>query len=314
MPPAQSNDWSATPIVGRVPTDPVRVARPRVLLGLGAVVGFVCAVTGLLAPEVRHRLLPANAVAAVNGELVRREDFERAVVALASDRRNPVDVEEKQHVLQRLVDEELLIQRALELGLARYDRQVRADLVAAMVHSVVSEAAGRDPSDGDVEAFYREHRDYFTQPGRVRLRQIFVATMGAGRMAEDAVVRAREAADRLRAGEPFAAVRRALGDAEVAPLPEGPLAPAKLQEYLGPTAVRAVLQLAPGEVSNPVRSAGGYSIFLLIDREVERIPPLDEIVSEVRAELRRRAGDRELRVYLDTLKERATIKVASVLP
>lgn len=306
---AQPEDRPGAIGIGRVPG-----GRPRALLALGAVVGLACAVTGLVASEATRTALPTNAVATVNGEAIRLEDFQLAVAALAADRRRGVDAERKRYVLQRLVDEELLIQRALELGLARHDHRVRADLVAAMIHSVVSEATDQEPSPEAVEAFYREQRDYFTQTGRLRLQRIFVAARGAGRTPADALARAREARDRLRAGEPFAAVRRALGDAEVARLPETALPPAKLQEYVGPTAVRALLQLAPGAVSEPVHTAGGYAVFLLVDRGAERVPSLEEVASEVRAELQRRTGDRVLRTYLDGLRAEAKIEVVPKLP
>ena len=44
------------------------------------------------------------------------------------------------------------------------------------------------------------------------------------------------------------------------------------------------------------------------------MPPLDEIREEVRAELRRRAGDAALRAYLDELRARADVRVADALP
>ena len=88
---------------------------------------------------------------------------------------------------------------------------------------------------------------------------------------------AAEAASRLRAGEDFAAVDELLGDPQVAELPAGYLPAAKLREYVGPTATRAAMELEPGGVSDPVRSATGYHVLQLVDREEGRVPPFAEI-------------------------------------
>jgi parvulin-like peptidyl-prolyl isomerase len=288
--------------------------RARGLLGLGAGLGLLLAAAGILRGEAGDPgVLPEGAVASVNGTLVRREAYERAVQALATDRRDPIGEAEKRHVLERLVDEELLVQRGLELGLAQHDRRVRGDLVSAVIQAVVAQSEAEEPDDEEVEAFYAEQRDYFARTGRLRVRQVWVRGAPA-RDEEEARARAEEATARLRAGEPFEAVDEALGDRPVAPLPADLLPAAKLREYLGPTATRAALELEPGGVSEPQRSSAGYHVLQLVLREPGAVPPLDEIREEVRAELRRRRGDLALRAYLEELRERADLLLAHALP
>jgi parvulin-like peptidyl-prolyl isomerase len=294
--------------------DPGAQRRAGRLLGLGAALGLLLACVGILRepPDVGAGL-PEGAVASVNGVLVRRDAFERAVQALASDRRAPIGEAEKRHVLDRLVDEELLVQRGLELGLAQHDRRVRGDLVSAVIQAVVSQLEGDEPDDAEVAAFYAEQRDYFARSGRLHVQQILVRGPPARDEAE-ALARAEEAARRLRAGEDFDAVDAAVGDRQVAPPPADLLPATKLREYLGPTATRAAQELEPGAVSAPQRSGAGYHVLRLVAREPGVVPPLDEIREEVRAELRRRAGDRALRDYLAELRERAELELASELP
>jgi parvulin-like peptidyl-prolyl isomerase len=284
------------------------VNRPVALLAAGALLGLAAAAVGLLAGPRDPGALPDGAVAVVNGTPVRRADFERAVAALASDRRGALDEADERRVLDRLVDEELLVQRAFELGLARRDRRVRADLVAAVIESVTSEAAQREPTEEEVRAFFAAERDYFASPGRQQVEQVFVRADGESD--PQALARAREAATRLRDGAPAAEVQAATGEAPVAPLPASPLPATKLREYLGPAAVAALEALAPGEVSEPVRAAGGWHVLRLVAREPATAPALANVEREVRQELRRRSGDEALRRYLDELRRRAAIRVA----
>src|SRR5262245_12405449 len=282
--------------------------RARWLLAAGAVAGLTAAAASLLGPSLRPHSLPDGAVARVNGTLVRAEEYERLLAALEADRRTPLTDEDRAHVLDRLIEEELLVQHALALGLARSDRRVRGDLVSAVLDSIAAASDGYSPGDDEVRAFYAENRDFFAGPGRLWVRQVFVAVDGAGE--EAARGRARRAAERLRAGEGIEVVRSELGSPEVAPLPDSLLPPAKLREYLGPTALLTALDLAPGATSEPVRSAQGYHVLELVEREPGGAAPLEEIAPQVRAEVRRRAGDRMLRERLDQLRADADVVVA----
>jgi len=283
--------------------------RARVLLTGGAGIGIVLAACGLFAS--RHedgRSLPSDAVARVNGQVIGLTVYRRALSGLASDRREDLGAADRRRVLDRLIDEELLIQRALALGLAHSDRKIRADLASAVIASAVAGEESTVPSEQDVAELYAGHPEMFATSGRVRLRQIFFrVTSSADEPA--AMEHAREAARRLRAGERFARVRAELGDEEISPLPDALLPQAKLVDYLGPTALRTASALAAGQVSEPVRSGQGVHVLMLVERAEERIAPLDEIRPQVIAELRRRQGERALRAYLDRLRAEARIEV-----
>jgi hypothetical protein len=287
--------------------------RGPLLLALGAGAGVALAAAGLLPSGGGRHALPAEAVARVNGEVVRLDDYQRAVAALASDRRSALAPEDRRHVLDRMIEEQLLVQRGLELGLVQRDARVRRDLTAAVIDAVVAGTADVAPSDAQVESFYAGHRELFVRPGRLHLRQVWCR---AARPDDDAGAgeRARRAAARLRAGETFAAVRDAEGDREPAPLPDVALPVAKLADYLGPTVLATALALAPGAVSDPVRSSTGFHVLQLVAREPDGAPPLADIHDEVTAALRRAAGDDALRAYLDDLRARAAVDVVPVLP
>jgi parvulin-like peptidyl-prolyl isomerase len=273
--------------------------------------GLAIAASALLGTDPSRQTLPDTAVARVNDTWITADEYARLVAGLESDTREPADAAARKRVLDRLIEEELLVQRGLELGMAQNDRKVRGDIAQAMIRSVVVEVEDEEPSPRELAAFYAEEKDFFTQPGRMRLRQVFLKVR-PGEL--DAVMaRAQDARTRLDAGDDFVTVRADLGDEPVFDLPDVPLPAAKVREYLGPTALREALALEAGGRSQPFRSGTGVHILEMLERDPDRVPPLDEIGDLVANEWRRRAGDRALREYLDALRSRADVEVRESL-
>ena len=284
--------------------------RARTVLALGATVGLACATAGILEPSPESgRALPEGAAAVVDGSVIRKADFDRALSALAADSRNAIGEAERRHVMDRLIEEELLVQRARELGFDQHDGRVRSLLVSSMIESIVAEVGELEPTDGEMEAFYQENADFFARTGRVWIRQVQVG-VNHGRTDEQALELAQAAVLRLRNAEDIEVVASKLGDTPVAPLPDGFLPASQLREYLGPTPARRALELAPGQVSDPVRGGSSYHVLQMVAREPAHVLPLASVASQVRAEMQRRAGDAALRAYLDDLRSRADIRLA----
>jgi parvulin-like peptidyl-prolyl isomerase len=287
--------------------------RPLVLLALGAAAGLALATAGLLGTAGDGSGVPEGAVASVNGVAISGDDYARLVAGLEGDLRRATDAAERKRVLDRMIEEELLVQRGLELGLARHDRRVRGDLVSAVIASVSADAEEKEPDTEELRAFYEAERGFFTRPGRLRVEQIALRVSDPS--AEPAVLeRAKRALERVRAGEPFATVRAELGDDGVLDVPDALLPPAKLREYVGPSATQAALALEVGQTSEPIRSGTGLHLVHLLEREPAATPPFEELVEEVRAEWRRRAGERALRRYLDELRADAEVSLAEEAP
>ena len=288
--------------------------RSTLFLAAGVAAGVLLAGLGLLAPSTGLKPgADAGTAASINDVAIRMLDYQSALAALAADRHGGLTPEDRRRVLDRLIEEELLVQRALELDLPRHDGRLRADLVRAVVASVLAEAESRVPETAEVESFYREHQDFFARPGSLRVRQVFLR-VAAGADPAAAMARGEGAARRLRAGEAIEALRQELGDREVAAVPDALLPAEKLVDYLGPTVLRQALALPAGAVSEPIRSGTGVHVVQVVERIPGRTPPLEEVRREVEVELRRRAGERALRDYLEELRERATIWITADLP
>jgi parvulin-like peptidyl-prolyl isomerase len=280
----------------------------RRLLVIGAVAGVALAGWGVVRSGSGEAAAPADAIAVVNGQPVARDSFARFTAAVAAERRSTtLDLAERRRLLGRMIDEELLLQRGIALGLDRYEPTARSSIVSALIASVTADAEADEPDEAALREFYAENFKRFGSGPRLRVEVAFVAA--SVRPEALARERAEQLAGRLRAGEDFAAVRGELGDSTVAGLPEGALDEDTLRDYLGPTAARAATELAVGEVSAPVRGSAGYYVLVLRERLAEQPAPFEEVREQVRAEYLRSRGETALSDYLEGLRDSAEIRV-----
>lgn len=281
--------------------------RPLGLLGLGAALGAALAAVGLLAPSRHRARLPADAAAVVNGVAITRASYQASLAAVAGDRRDHAALPAlRQRVLDRLIEEELLVQRGLALGLVRLDPRVRADLVAAVLAEIDGEAELAPPPDpAALAALHTAEPERFRRGPRLTVTAAWFA--GDGGEARAAAARVRITDD---AG--WAAVR-AGADHSAAVVPVGAVPPGNLLDVLGPTATRAALALPVGAVSAPLVTSGGTWLVRVEAKDDGGIAALDEVRPEVEAEWRRREGDRRLREVLDDERRAASVAIAREL-
>jgi len=281
-------------------------------LAAGAALGLLITLAGLLRPAPSGRVdLGPDVVATVDGRPILRADFDRAYTALRTDTDGRMDPDVAAHrVLDRLIDEELLVQHGARLGLHERDPRARADLVAAALRLITLEA--EEQTEGDdtatLRAFWEAHPGLFRAAPRVRAARWFFAT----RRADDADARRR--ADRFVADlQRGATPDPTLPDPAPSPLPDAMLPAPKLRDYLGPTTSAALERLAVGELSAPIATSGGYNVVRVLELAPGTLPPFEASLDEVREAWRRRRGEDALRDFLAARRQDTTIEVTEGL-
>jgi peptidyl-prolyl cis-trans isomerase SurA len=257
--------------------------------------------------SARPSALPAEDAARVNDRIITRELVDRVTRDVAEKRSVAVDDGLRRSVVAGLVDEELLVQRGIALGLPRVDRRVRSGLTRAAIERIMLAQDETPPSDADLRTFIDGHPEVFAPAAKLRVRQIVFRITGGDTTA--ALHRAQQAVQRVRAGEDFAAVGAQEGDAELARIPDGLLTRAKLLDYVGPTVVQAAAALPAGAISEPILSGKAYHLVQVQERDASAVPELARVREQALKEYQRRAGDRWLRTRLDQLRRAADITV-----
>ncbi|MEJ2131471.1 MAG: peptidylprolyl isomerase, partial [Gammaproteobacteria bacterium] len=189
--------------------------------------------------------------------------------------------------------------------LLRRNGPVRTVLVRAVMEAVVSEQAGAEPAEGELEAYYREHRSFFASAQRLRVQRIVFD----GERAEDAEARAARAFAALGNELTFETARVELGDEDPYPPPDALLPATTLGAYIGPVLLETAMALSEGEHSQPVAYGGAFYVVKVLERDPGVAPALPRIRERVLGEWRRMRQEAALREYIDWLRARAEVRV-----
>jgi len=213
----------------------------------------------------------ADAVAWVNGRPVARESYENALAAVANDRKAGVLREgDRERVLDRLIDQELLIDRAVELGLHERDPQIRNQLATAMIDFLVrrAEDEARAASDAELRAFYDAEQFRFERAAQYRVAV----------------------------------------DGRSVPLPDGFLLRKDIEQALGPSTAGDVARLEIGQWVVVVDGEASHAVRLLERRDGE-VAPFEEARAVVEAAYLRHRSELAVREFLKLARQRSDILV-----
>ena len=264
------------------------------LLLLGLIVGAVMAAISIVEES---NLTNYEWAAKIEETTISMEKYLTQLEGLSKDKRSPITEQDKAYVLERMIEEELLIKRAIDLGMIENNPLARGTIVQQMIKTIISENDRYEISDQELKAFYEENKGFFTKSTRLRVKQIYFSNDGDGLGFE----RSMNAYDLLASGESFDEVYK-LGDQSALIIPNTLMTLSKVREYIGPSLMNLANQLEVGSFTKPVEVPGGHKIIILLDKESLGAPDFLSIKDSVRAEFAKRRDDNSLRDYLENLK------------
>lgn len=268
------------------------------VLGLGAAMWSALGVSDALTKY-------ADAVAVVDGIPIPRAVYDSAIEGLASAKRNPLTEAEKREALDRIIDEELLLRRALELGLAESDPASRKTIVNAMLQFTVADAARLEPTEEQLRAFYADRPKLIARQPLLTVRATSFPNTELDRIARVQTA--------MKDGKNFEAAVAAAGG-ELILLPKGPIVPAKIAEYAGASIRDIALTLEKGQTAGPIEVGRRVVYVHLIDRADAPPPPLEDVRDVVAEEWRKRTSEEAFESYVKGLRAKARVSFAADAP
>ena len=265
----------------------------NILLLSGLIIGAVLAANSIVRES---NLIEKDWVASVGDVYISKEKYYSQLEGLARDKRNSITIKDKYYVLERMIEEELLIIRAKELGLLENNQIVRGSIIQQMIKLIISENYLESIEEEKLKKFYQDNIGFFSSASRLRLQQIYFSdSIGNSKQ------RSEEAYKKLKKGSTFQEISLA-ADNSALTIPNSMMNLSKVREYIGPTLMNIAKRLEPGEFYTHMKVAGGYKIIFLFDKEFSKPEEFESIKLKVLKEYQRRQDDESLREYLDDLK------------
>lgn len=179
------------------------------------------------------------------------------------------------------------------------DQLMTQKLVSFEVKSRVS------VSPGEVSEYYKAHSDEFSQGDRVRLQYILIRL--ESRTEEDALALATQIAGEVRAGGAFEDLARLYSEGAEAK-DGGEMGWMERGQFKGDIDDK-VFALEEGQITDPVKSALGYHVFKVTERQKDTVKPLDEVREDIQDLLFREKFRQRLDKWIQELKKDAYISV-----
>ncbi len=266
--------------VSRVPALELR----STLLLLGMLVGVASMSWGL---DRRSEALPPGIAAQVGDRGIPESEVEATLASLRGAGFSQIS---RDTVLDRLIDEELLLQQALRLDLPHKDRRLRAGLVRDVIDANNAAVSSAPPSDAELRAHFDRNPKRFASAAQLELELAWFR----GPSAESEATLAHEL---------WQTGQDPHGNAEVVlPLPSGLVPVTTWREYLGRSTADRLAELPEGAISDAFRWDDAWGVAKIKRRTSASPPAFSEVKGLVLADYRRRQAEERLRELLRSLR------------
>jgi parvulin-like peptidyl-prolyl isomerase len=284
--------------------------RSLVLFACGALIGLAFAGYSLFtAKGTRTSTVPPEAMVLINGRPILRSDFTTQVqtqFSMPFDQSSPA---QRREVLHDMIAEELSVQRGVEIDLASFDPDVRASLVAGVELEVTANVLAQQPTQGQMRQWYGKHKEKYASDASFRLRD-FVARTGTTRDAAKAMADATQAVAALRSGRSPEQVAKAFGLEDSGSVDTGMVFDFAAKAKLEAPVYAAASRLAAGGVSDPVATADGVHVVVMIEHHASEPQAYEAVADRVWADYKKEAKDQVLRSNVDFLRNRADVQLS----
>ena len=290
--------------------------RSLTLLAIGALTGLAIAGYGLFTAQgTATRAIPAEAIATVNGRLILRTDFVTQVQTQFGVPFAQSTEAQRQRVLDDMIAEELTVQRGLDADLSSYDPEVRQALVNGVELQIFADVLARQPTDAQLRDYYEKHKDKYVRDGIMQLRDLMVPATPQ-HTSSDTLPVADKATAALRHGQPLEGVMQEYGLRDSRRLLDsghidtGDVFDFSAKARLDPKVFEAASKLRAGQTSDPVVTADGVHVVVMLKRDPPRQRDFAEVSNEVWTDLKKEAQDQVRKGNLKYLAGKADIRIA----
>lgn len=221
----------------------------------------------------------------------------------------PEELREATERLKRqynITTEEAFVESLQKSGLTKAEMEIR--LRDTLITNKLFSRELRDRTsltDKELRERYEREKESYRRPERAHIREIVI--LGEGIMASIAEEKAKDAAQRARSGQDFAALAKEVSEA---PTKEnggdlGVIAKGELRSELD----TAVFAAPAGTVLGPIQTPAGFHVIKVEERIPSEIPGFDSVKEQLRQDASEETFQRDYKAYVEKLRKDAFLEI-----
>ena len=273
------------------------------LLLLASIIGTFLAIYSIVDSNKNFSSLPDDVIAIVNDKIIPSERYRTVIQLIENDKRDDLTKADRKMALDRIIEEELLVQYAYQNGFLEADDLLRKSIVRSVVDSIVEQSVSVIPDEDELQDFYQDNLPVFTLDEQYRVVILSSQSLSDIKTAKEIWQKSYDI-KKLEIDIP------SIRQLDIA---SGFISKLKLGTLIGPLLRDVVLSLKTGETSKIIETIYGNTIVTLVDKKDKIIPEYSDIKEVVLQEYRRRQREKILEELLSDLKRQSDIDINSSL-
>ena len=271
------------------------------LLLLASIIGTLLAIYSIMDTNKNYSSLPDNVAAVVNDKLIPSERYQTVIKLIENDKRDDLTDSDRSMALERIIEEELLIQYAYQNGFLEADDLLRKSIVRSVVDSIAEQSLSVIPNEKTLRDFYQDNLPLFIIDEQFRI--VILSSQDSSDINAGKII--------WQKSYDLPLLMKEIGSINKLEISSDFISKYRLGTLIGPLLRNVVLSLKLGETSEPLETIYGYSIVTLIDKKERVIPDFSDINEIVLQEYKRRQRESILDDLLTDLKRQSDININS---
>ena len=241
-----------------------------------------------------------NAVALVNDMAISEDQYIKYISTLGIDVIDENDEELLEIVLEKMIEEELLLQKGIELELHKFDIQIRKAIIQQVINSVLLQNE-EEVTEKELREYYKNNKKKYQLSKLIHLDIIFLNSQG-----EEDINLLLEAISTIG----FEESKKQFHQELFFSIPNRLISIKDCNQLLGNNICKDIFELNLNDISNPIKYENGFLLIQIrnTNSNIVNNDLFKKLYDKILFDFKNSEDDKYFKDYIQYLKENANIK------
>jgi len=241
-----------------------------------------------------------NAVALVNDMTISEDQYIKYISTLGIDVIDENDEKLLEIVLEKMIEEELLLQKGIELELHKFDIQIRKAIIQQVINSVLLQNE-EEVTEKELREYYKNNKKKYQLSKLIHLDIIFLNSQR-----EEDINLLLEAISTIG----FEESKKQFHQELFFSIPNRLISIKDCNQLLGNNICKDIFELNLNDISNPIKYENGFLLIQIrnTNSDIKDIDLFNRLYDKILFDFKNSKDDKYFKDYIQYLKENANIK------